>query len=125
MLVLPTPLMSQESIESPVFWFSQATGLAAAAHGSAALALESPTKEPATIPSAAAATPICRLRPRVALGNGLITAVAQPDARRIPSKRSPVNAVPPVIEQVMSRQENAIGVACLLVLLMHAESDTY
>src|SRR3954447_21106551 len=100
MFVLPMPLTSQLSIKSPGFWFSQATGLAAAAHGSAALAPVNETNEPATIPRAAAATAICRRRRGGAVGEGLVTSAPRRNTRRIPAKRSPVNAVPPVVEQV-------------------------
>src|SRR6185437_14459077 len=99
MFVLPMPLMSQSSIRSPGFWFSQATGLAAAAHGSAALAPVSDTNEPATTPRAAAATAICRRRRLAAVGDGLVTSAAHRNPLRIPAKRSPVNAVPPAVEQ--------------------------
>src|SRR5262249_9466203 len=106
---LPIPETSQSSIWSPVFWFSQATGLAAAAHGSAALAPVSETKEPATIPRAAAATAIGRRRRPRALGEGLVTLAAHRSPRRIPAKRSPVNAVPPVVEQV---EKSAVALPC-------------
>src|SRR5262249_50098040 len=89
-------------------------------------------KEPATIPRAAAATAIGRRRRPRALGEGLVTLAAHRSPRRIPAKRSPVNAVPPVVEQV---EKSAVALPCsratlsaigsALVLLKHAECGAY